>query len=43
LSVADRCRPVLRARRGHGRRERRCSKPAGDGHQLGRRGEARPR
>jgi hypothetical protein len=37
LSVADRCRPVLRAGRGHGPRGLRCSKPAGDGHQLGRR------
>jgi hypothetical protein len=37
LTVGDRCEPMLRARRGHGRRGRRCSKPAGDGHQLGRR------
>jgi hypothetical protein len=37
LSVDDRCGPMLRARRGHGRRVRRCSKPGGDGHLLGRR------
>jgi hypothetical protein len=40
LSVDDRCRPMLRARRGHVRRGRRSSKPAGDGRQLDRR--ARP-
>jgi len=34
LSVRDRQLPVLRARGGHGRRGRRRSKPAGDGHQL---------
>src|SRR5215211_5436141 len=30
LSVDDRCRPMLRARRGHGRRGRPCSEPAGE-------------
>lgn len=44
----DRCDPMRRARRGHGRRGRPCSKPAGDGRQLGRRvgpvlGDQRPR
>jgi hypothetical protein len=37
LFVGDHCRPMLRARRGHGRRGRTCSKPAGDAHQLDRR------
>jgi hypothetical protein len=40
LSVNDRCRPMLRARRGHGRRGRRCSKPTGNGRQLDRRARA---
>jgi hypothetical protein len=37
LSVDDRCRPMLRARWGHGRRGRTRRSRAGDGHQLDRR------
>jgi hypothetical protein len=36
LSVNDRCGPVLRARRGHGRRGRSWLRPGGDCRQLGR-------
>ena len=42
LSVDDRCGPMRRARRGHGRRARQDSKPNSDGHQLGRRARAVP-
>jgi hypothetical protein len=37
VSVDDRCRPMLRARWGHGRRGRTRRRRAGDGHQLDRR------
>jgi hypothetical protein len=37
LSVDDRCGPMLRAHRGHGRRERSWLGPGGDGQQLDRR------
>jgi predicted ester cyclase len=43
LSVNDRCRPVRRARWGHGRQGRRSSKRGGNGHLLGRRARPVPR